>query len=315
MTTLKTLLTAAALSTTALISTAHAGICDNGVCNTYESESDDFGNSRFGADYRFYTSIKNRAGELQAVEDIIETFESFANDNPAIAAVFEMQIAQFERTYDMLDAIIPTDYFKAKAYGNVGATVFSDEIDIITASASVQLDNGTFNADLSLDVLGADIALPSLSTSSVNLYEAEMTFFEARTTFMAGPIPLTVTGDVTGTLGVDGSLDTSSGLTLGVDPYAALTAGASVSVGAACVRAGVRGSIDLINVGMENTLKVKNKSCGIYGNIDSSVGMTTMDGSIEIFAEACFFDWDKELVSWDGINLGTLDLVDTSFCF
>lgn len=282
---------------------AQAGFCDNGACNESYPASDAFGNNKFGIGYDFEISLGNKAGMLAELEATIEALE--AEGQGGLASLYEDQ-------YGLFEAYIADDFHSAALVASVDATVFGEDLTIIGVDAGASIANGAGAYSLSGTVIGGDVDIAAFDSSEIPLFDVEMTFFEARTTYMAGPFPVTVKGDVTGSVGATGSITFNDGVQFGVTPNANLSAGADVSVGAACLRAGVRGELTLINVDVPTTLSFSNGACGIDIDLDSAIEMSTMDGSVEVYAKACGVDWSKKLVSWNGAALDPIELVDES---
>lgn len=314
---INTLAAAAAFTATAAVTTvgtAHAGVCDNGVCETYISEGDSFGNSNFGAGYGFDLIIENKAGQLATVQDDIDEAAALFNSTPMPQAMMYLSaLQQFQVMYDGIENNVADDYMHGSASGGADATVFGLEVDILYARGYAELDDSQFDADITLSVLGSDVNLVGASTSEINLYEVEMTFIDTSMTMWAGPVPLTVGGEVTGVLGINGSIDASDGIELGVTPYANLSAGASVGVGMACASAGVRGELELITAELPSGIDFSEAGCGIQADVYSDLELSTLSGTVELYADACGVEWSHELVSWNGIT-ETIPLLDTGFC-
>lgn len=312
-TALTAILSTAALSAAATTE-AQAGLCDNGACNTSYGEGESYGNDNFGVEFGFDVSLINKAGELAEIEDIIDDAQSQMATNPTMAPMYMATIMQYQMIYDALDQMIADDYIEASASGGVEATVLSNDVDILSVDGFAKLDDSAFSFDLSASVLGSETSLASFDSSEVNIFELEMTFVEANTTFMLAFVPVTISGDVTGTLGMNASVTASGGVELGLTPYANLAASASVGVGALCASAGVRGSLDLIDVSLPTTLGLESANCGVDIALDSDLELSTMSGSIEVYVNYCVDEWSDELVSWDGIELDPISVVSASTC-
>lgn len=290
---------------------AHA-ICDDG-CNESFGDSDDFGNSKFGVGYSFDVTLKDKAGYLSEQLALIEEYEELIDDAPAlIDFALELVLEELIEDYEAEAAGIADDYLAASASADVEATVFGTDKSILAVGADAIFADGGFEAGLSASVLGGSVDMPSLTTTERDLFLVEKTFFKAKTTYMAGPFPVTVRGEVTGSVSAVGSLNAANGVAIGVTPNANLSASADISVGAACLRAGVRGELTLINVDVPTTVGLSSTACGFDVTLDSFVNMSTMDGEVEVYAKACGVNWDKTLVSWNGAELDPIELVDQS---
>ncbi|MEZ4471721.1 MAG: hypothetical protein R3F60_13170 [bacterium] len=303
MTTLRTLAAAAIATITAVPAAQAAALCSNGVCRYTQSKDAAYGNNNFGASYDFDFKVYNKAGDLADLQDMIDEFQLLADTLPApLNAVWQIQVMTATQLYDTVEDTMADDRFYVGAEADVEATVFSKDKSLLDVDGYSLLNDGAFRMGLTAKVLGGSIALPSFDSTEIDLFEQSLTFFSASTTYMAGPVPITVRGEVTGTLGLKGKVTASGGMNLGLTPHAALTAEASVGVGVACASAGVRGSVDLVSVNVPSTLKLTSQACGTRVDVSSSLTLSSMDGSVEVYAEACGLEWSKELVSWTGTS-------------
>lgn len=307
MNAIKTLKTfaAAALTIAALAVPAQADYYD------YSGDSDSFGNNDFGADYWFFTKMYDKDGYVRALGETVDMYQTLVNQG---FTGFQPNLDQANHELFMAEHMLDDAYFRAQAYGEINATVFGKDKSIVRAEGNAYYERGRFATDQRLTVMGASIDLPDPTSRERTLASVEKTFVKVSTTIWAAGIPLTVKGSVDGELGVDGSVSIGDGLTFGLTPYANLSASASVGVGLACASAGVQGSVDLLDVAMPNEVTFDIKGCGFSVDIESSLEMTTMSGSIGLYAELCGIEWEEELVSWDGIDLGSWDLIDEGFC-
>ncbi len=234
---------------------------------------------------------------------------------PVLASMVSMFEQQYAMQVMMMDMHYPDDHTKASADADVDVTIFSNDLTILGINGYARLDDGTIDYETSATVLGADVDALAANSGERELLSVSMTFFSTSTTFMAGPIPITVSGDVTGTLALSGQLTTlSGGVELGLTPSATLTAGASAGVGVLCASAGVRGELNLIEVAAPGTLKVQSASCGVRGAIEGDVELSSMSGSVEVYAEACGLSWSKTLAEWDPAAQETFPIIDQSVC-
>lgn len=309
----------AALATTAITTHAQASICGNDGCYEKFGDSDEFGNSKFGADYSFYTRLIDYEGELNQFQSMADEMYSMAAHHPfPMNLQFEMMAQQMQMRADEYAQRTPDDYVLARADAEANITIFGSEKEIIDAYGYARLLGGSFSSNLNISVLGVSQSERSLTSVERELFSTTKTFFSARTTYMAGPVPITTTGSLDGTLYINGSLSTDgSSIELGVTPGLDLSGSIAAGVGVACASAGVRGNLTMIDASVPSTLELStNGACGnrVTADIDSAVEMTTMGGSLEVYAEACGLEWSKEIVSWNGVTLPTIDLLDQTIC-
>ena len=301
MKTLTQLIIAAAAIVSATPAVKAADLCTNGVCKYSISKSNSYGNSKFGAAYDFDFITFNKAGNIAEIEQRIAGYDQMASMLPFPASQTYITLAASERVMlAEVEAHMADDRLIVKGDADVNATVFGSDQSLLDIGGYVLVNDGSLSMGLSASVLGGSIALPSFDSDGMTLFEQSLTFFKAQATYMAGPVPLTVKGSVSGTLGLDASVNASGGLHLGLTPYAALTAEASVGVGVACASAGVRGSVDLLAVRVPSDLKLISQACGMTADLKSKLELSSMNGSIEVYAEACGLNWSEEIVSWTG---------------
>jgi hypothetical protein len=198
---------------------------------------------------------------------------------------------------------VANNFAEVMGDAGVNATLLSSTKTIVELSGYVG-NAGSQSNSFKLEVyghstrtgtVGVDFSPPSVSA----------TFVEASAQFDVGPIPIEVSAEVTGTVGVDAqAVAGSSGFNVTVTPNANLTASGSVSTGVACVSAGIEGEVNLINVSVPLSLDLSIGSNGsstqytMTGNLDIS----TLDGSIDLFANACLAEWKMNIASWNGVT-------------
>ncbi|MEZ4464012.1 MAG: hypothetical protein R3F43_05675 [bacterium] len=136
---------------------------------------------------------------------------------PPLNAVWQIQVMTATQLYDTVEDTMADDRFYVGAEADVEATVFSKDKSLLDVDGYSLLNDGAFRMGLTAKVLGGSIALPSFDSTEIDLFEQSLTFFSASTTYMAGPVPITVRGEVTGTLGLKGKVTASGGMNSGPD--------------------------------------------------------------------------------------------------
>ena len=241
-----------------------------------------FGNSRFGAEMWVVA-----AG---ADADSINNLRSKANSTPKLKHATDMYLPA---------GSVSSGFVEVLGDAGVSATAFSHSFTIVELSGYV--GNATSQSN------GATLAMLGRSAISGTVGvdfsppEATYTFFEAEQNFALGPIPIVVTADVTGTIGVDaGLIPGSTGVGVNVTPHADLTASASAGVGISGASAGVRGQLTLVDVRVpiDLTLSFTDKTYSTSADLQIS----TLDGSIDLYAELLFAEWETNIASWDGFS-------------
>jgi hypothetical protein len=222
-------------------------------------------------------------------------------------------------------ALTPEIYGKFTATGSA----FGNSQRLVFAEARVNSNH----ADIDLDVFDNTVVLDvhdALTSGTYNIVSGSKsksaTFVEASVTFTIGPIPVTVGGKVSGTVGINYSVDasykasTQSGCTVNsigvtgkLEPYATVDGELYAAVDVFIAQVGIKGRIQLVHA-----------SVPLNGNITLAYGLNGqsalmlqmqaradlkfvfLSGSISLFASVgiCPFcaDFDVQLVSWDGIH-------------
>lgn len=207
-------------------------------------------------------------------------------------------------------------YARAFAGGDVWARVFGQQLSIVQAGAqAVSLDN-VHSHDASMSVLGINIPI-TLPTDETDLFTPlSRSFFSASSTFMAGPVPLFVSGEVTGTLGMTGQIGLGgSGGSVTITPYLDVSATAQAGIGGSIlgctIGAGIQGTLSLVNVSAPFTVAVDFllQQVSLVGDLV----VTNLSGSISLFAQLCIFDVTFELADWPAAFENSWSLVNKVF--
>jgi hypothetical protein len=252
----------------------------NGAFSYVHDES--FGNSRFGAEMWVVA-----AG---ADADSINNLRSKANSTPKLKTATDRYLPA---------GSVASGFVEVLGDAGVSATAFSQSFTVVELSGYVG-NAGSQSNGATLAMMG-QAAISGTVGVDFSPPSATYTFFEAEDEFALGPIPITVTADVTGTIGVDASLvPGSSGVDVTLTPHADLTASASAGVGVSGASAGVRGELTLIDLRtpIELSLSFTDKKY----TTSADLNISTLDGSIDLYAELLFAEWDTNIASWDGYS-------------
>jgi hypothetical protein len=169
------------------------------------------------------------------------------------------------------------------------ATLFGKNVTL----ADLEVDGDskpTINANLT--VVG--INLYNYAQQGVSVYDFEKsytyTFFSQSKTFTVGPVPVTVSGTVAGTLGLAGSIGIQGNqISVGAGPYLDVTATASAALGGSfgpfTLDTGVEGSLTLFNATVANTVTVAPGSSSVNTGASSNLTLTELNGSIDLFVD------------------------------
>jgi hypothetical protein len=200
----------------------------------------------------------------------------------------------------------------AEVLGDAGvsATMFSRTETVMELSGYVgnaggqsnHVDLAVFGRSALSGTVGLDFSAPTTNA----------TFFEAEATFTLGFIPVTMHGEISGSVGADAQLvPGSSGVDIRVSPFATITASGSVSTGIACASAGIEGELTLIDVRVPLDLDLSFTSTPRTYSLSGDLEISTLDGSIDLYADACGYKRSKDLASWNGVS-STANLFDQS---
>ncbi|MCA9540160.1 MAG: hypothetical protein KC620_14785, partial [Myxococcales bacterium] len=201
-----------------------------------------------------------------------------------------------------------------EAGGRVYARLFGSDKNIVEGDGNAAIGAGYANADASLTALGQSFSfgLP-VDGVEANLYEVSHTFFELSTTITVGPIPVTVTGSVTGTIGIDGEAGWADGFEAVVTPYADLSGTASATVGIACANAGIEGEVSLINAEAPLSMGLDLDAAEV--TLDGEAIISTLSGTIRLVANYCLGSSSLDLVSWGPAAQLVIPIVDYTYSF
>jgi hypothetical protein len=126
-------------------------------------------------------------------------------------------------------------------------------------------------------------------------------FLSATKTYMIGPVPVLLTAELVGSLGVtlSGQFGTST-VTLGAEPYVSVDAALGAGVGCKFASAGVEGSLELVKVGVPATAAVTfNGDRTFDWTLNLGVTVSGLSGEIALVAKLMgetvgsltIFDW------------------------
>lgn len=239
-------------------------------------------------------------------------------------------------------------YAQAHAWSNfhAGGTLFSIDVPLIDAALDVHSREvgATTYIDhlLSFQLVGQEL-LPDASGSDAMTFHVVASpstggdLFSASTIVPVGPIPVKVSGWLTGVAGVTISLDggiernhsSNPALdALSVDlrgklaPFAQLDAHASASVDLLVVEAGIEGRITLVRLDLPFTMGLGVKLTAtpdgrridsvLEGGAQLDLVLHTLDGAISVFVDTPWHLYKADLLSWEGYS-GTTRLINAHF--
>jgi hypothetical protein len=194
-----------------------------------------------------------------------------------------------------------TSYAGVMGDMGVAVTLFGKNLTVVEANAYAN------NAGPSqhLEVNALTFTLYSVDANGLANPNYSAKFFEAEADIWVGCIPLVVTADATGEVGVrySGSIGVDSKthdrkFTLTETPYAGLDVSASVGVGGQSVSAGLEGSLSLIELSVPFSYTIDTDAKSYSESADFQV--STLSGELDLYAQAFSFKATKKLASFDG---------------
>lgn len=190
-------------------------------------------------------------------------------------------------------------------------TLFGKDFELFDIGASASAEPSSASTNYGVYVLGAKIVGSTGAaalTQSVPI--AERTLVTASSTFMLGPIPLTVKAQGVGSLGIDFSLAAgTSSITGTATPWAQIDGVFSAGLGVSGLSAGIEGDLVLVKLSTPASANIAwqgGKTFGYDASLDLVIN--SLDGSISLYGEAGPYRKTWEIVSWTGLeykkNLG-----------
>lgn len=198
-------------------------------------------------------------------------------------------------------------------YSGTGRIESQTAIDVAIFGERVELFSGggsQSEGDTGLDPGNASVTILGESAMALN-FVYEQTFFERSQTFNVGPVPVFVEIGASGELALGASYaDGTLTLTPSAGIYATVAAGVGGGNDLAGARAGIRGSVTLIELALPVGLKLFSEGGVTKFRVTGDLELSTLSGSLELFAEAyvkiCWVkvsaDWSKKLFSWKGFE-------------
>lgn len=240
------------------------------------------GNSNFGAASWLVAGALNEAG----LETFRDNVESTGAENEVFAA--------------LPTTGLPSNYVEAIADGGASVTLFGRAYTLVEGIASAEINDGP--KDMVKMMVGG-VMVYSSSAFGVLDQNVSQRFFHQDAQFYVGPVPITATFEATGTVGMRGNMDynqNSKDLTCTVTPYASVDAFGSIGFGVTGFSVGVQGELNLVSVGFPVTNTINTESFAY--NATSDVTISTLEGSLSLYADATLVKYTKEVASFDGYS-------------
>jgi len=243
------------------------------------------GNNKFGAGAWLVAGALNGAG--------LNTFRS--------------RVASTDAEQEVFNALpttgLPSNYAEAIADGGASATLFGESYKLVEGIASAEINNGP--KDMVKVMVGGSMAY---SSNAFGIFDKSIprTFFSKDAQFVVGGIPITATFQATGTVGMRGNIDynqNSDDLTCTITPYASVDAFGSIGIGVSGFSLGVEGELQLVAVGFPLINKLNTETMAYSAESDFTI--SSLEGSLSLYADATFFKATKEVASFDGYSAST----------
>jgi cysteine-rich repeat protein len=220
---------------------------------------------------------------------------------------------------------------KPEMYGHVsaGATAFHKSVELVEGSAHVRTGDviwatlpNTVTADtLELKILGVDMFQP-LNThvaASADIVHGDsgksQDFLRVTVPFALGPIPMSLSGGVTGRLGVSYGARVDLGAAPGCantkltgyfTPYAGVEGFAEVGLDILVAAAGVKIALTIVEADLPFTvgvgLAVVDDQPGITLETNMDLVLKTLGGRFSVYLRILFASWDWTIFSWEGFQ-------------
>lgn len=201
--------------------------------------------------------------------------------------------------------------FSVEGKADADVTLFGKDLQLFDINASAMADPGSASTSYGVYVLGAKIVGASGAAKlEKSVPVAERTLVTASSTFMLGPIPITVKAQGVGSLGIDFALAAgTSSITGTATPWAQVDGVFSAGLGVSGLSAGIEGDLVLVKLSTPASANIAwlgGKSFSYDASLDLVIN--ALDGSISLYGEAGPYKKSWEIISWTGLeysyNLG-----------
>lgn len=201
--------------------------------------------------------------------------------------------------------------FGAEGKAEADVTLFGTDYELFDIGASANAEPSGASTNYGVYILGMKVkGETGAAQLSKSVPLAERTLVTARSTFMVGPVPITVKAQGVGSLGIDFTLGAgTSSVTGTATPWAAIDGIFSAGVGVSYASVGIEGDILLVKVSTPASATIAwqgGKSFRYDASLDLVIN--SLDGAVSLYAEAGPYKKSWEVFSWSGLtytkNLG-----------
>lgn len=273
-----------------------------GIASARTSESnivtDWIGKSGFGAGYELGTSTLAFDHDTECARRKAENPCANLVDIPALQVIC---LSVRQQAIDEICAVSGSEY-EARIWASVSGEVMGKGKRQLARAEGYATAKPTLNkAGFTLTVAGQKLYDPSFSTSASVGFAYPVEFLSATKTYMIGPVPVLLTAELVGSLGVtvSGKFGTST-VTLGAEPYVSVDAALGAGVGCKMASAGVEGSLELVKVSVPATAAITfNGDRTFDWKLDLDLVVSGLSGEIALVAKLMgetvgsltIFDW------------------------
>lgn len=201
--------------------------------------------------------------------------------------------------------------YGAEGKAEADITLFGDDFELFDIGASAKAEPDLANAEWHMRVAGVKLAGNSSSSGlSKSWTLGERTLLSASSTFMLGPIPITVEAAAVGRMGIDANVSFgTASASATATPWVGIDGEFSAGLGTKGLSAGIEGDLVLVELSTPGTASMTwkgGKNFGYAASLDLEIH--SLDGSISLYGEAGPYKKSWEIFSWEGLtytkNLG-----------
>jgi hypothetical protein len=197
----------------------------------------------------------------------------------------------------------PSNYVQAVADVGTSVTLFGATIKVAEGLGSIAINDGP-KENFRAMVLGATVY--KKETEGVFEWEKSQTFVEREYMIPVGGIPVVMKFEVSGKVGLKGNADynpNSSELSCQVTPFMSIDGEGSIGVGVTGFSLGVEGELQFVQVAFPLTKKINTSN--LQYRFTSDLDVSTLEGSLSLYAKAWTFKAKKEIAAFDGFSTST----------
>lgn len=207
------------------------------------------------------------------------------------------------------------DTFTGEALLRGYVTVFDNDYELVRIRGTASLVGTQGSSSYVVRVLATDVRSGSASGNLTGTETYQNTFIKKSKMIWLGPIPVTFTGSINGTLNLDYRAEYAmSTISLNAKPKGRIYAEATAAVDAWLASAGVTGTLTLIQAEVPSRAQVIVGPNTLAYGMDSSLLLSSLSGTVDAWAHIPGKTWRMRLASWSPLYNGTFPIVHVSSC-